>query len=36
VLGSVESYDELTSAAVDPYIAMRIAYLSYRAAQLKK
>jgi len=33
---AVESYDELTSAAVDPYIAMRNAYLSYRAAQLKK
>jgi phospholipid-binding lipoprotein MlaA len=33
---AVEDYDELTSAAVDPYIAVRNAYLSYRANQLKK
>jgi phospholipid-binding lipoprotein MlaA len=33
---AVESYDQLTSVAVDPYIAVRNAYLSYRAAQLKK
>ena len=33
---AVESYDQLKAEAVDPYIAMRDAYLSYRAAQLKK
>jgi phospholipid-binding lipoprotein MlaA len=33
---SVEAYDQMKSEAVDPYIAMRDAYLSYRAAQLKK
>lgn len=33
---AMESYDQMKSAAVDPYIAMRDAYLSYRAAQMKK
>ena len=33
---AIETYDEMKSEAVDPYIAMRDAYLSYRAAQLKK
>jgi phospholipid-binding lipoprotein MlaA len=33
---TVQAYDELKAAAVDPYIATRNAYLSYRAAQLKK
>ncbi len=33
---SIDTYDQLKSEAVDPYIAMRDAYLSYRAAQLKK
>lgn len=33
---SVESYDQLKAEAVDPYVAMRDAYLSYRAAQVKK
>jgi phospholipid-binding lipoprotein MlaA len=33
---AVESYDQLKSEAVDPYVAMRDAYLSYRAAQVKK
>jgi phospholipid-binding lipoprotein MlaA len=33
---SVEAYDQMKSEAVDPYIAMRDAYLSYRAARLKK
>jgi phospholipid-binding lipoprotein MlaA len=33
---SVEDYDQMKSEAVDPYIAMRDAYLSYRAAQAKK
>jgi phospholipid-binding lipoprotein MlaA len=33
---AVESYDQLKSEAVDPYIAIRDAYLSYRAAQIKK
>jgi phospholipid-binding lipoprotein MlaA len=33
---SVEAYDQIKSEAVDPYIAMRDAYLSYRAAQVKK
>jgi phospholipid-binding lipoprotein MlaA len=33
---AVESYDQLKAEAVDPYIAMRDAYLSYRAAQVKK
>jgi phospholipid-binding lipoprotein MlaA len=33
---AVESYDQLKSEAVDPYVAMRNAYLSYRADQVKK
>ena len=33
---AVESYDQLKSEAVDPYISVREAYLSYRAARLKK
>jgi len=33
---SVEDYDQMKSAAVDPYVAMRDGYLSYRAAQVKK
>ena len=33
---SIEIYDQMISGAVDPYIAVRNAYLSYRAAQLKK
>jgi phospholipid-binding lipoprotein MlaA len=33
---AMETYDEMKSEAVDPYIAMRDAYLSYRAAQVKK
>ena len=33
---AMEDYDQLKLAAVDPYIAMRDAYLSYRAAQMKK
>jgi phospholipid-binding lipoprotein MlaA len=33
---SIDAYDQMKSAAVDPYIAMRDAYLSYRAAQVKK
>jgi len=33
---SIEVYDQMKSGAVDPYIAVRNAYLSYRAAQLKK
>jgi phospholipid-binding lipoprotein MlaA len=33
---AVETYDQMKSAAVDPYIAMRDGYLSYRAAQVKK
>ena len=33
---TVETYDKLKSAAVDPYIAVRDAYLSYREAQMKK
>ena len=33
---TVQAYDQLKAAAVDPYIATRDAYLSYRAAQLKK
>lgn len=33
---SVEDYDQMKSAAVDPYIAIRDGYLSYRAAQLEK
>jgi phospholipid-binding lipoprotein MlaA len=33
---SIEAYDQMKAEAVDPYIAMRDGYLSYRAAQLKK
>jgi phospholipid-binding lipoprotein MlaA len=33
---AIDSYDQLKSEAVDPYVAMRDAYLSYRAAQVKK
>jgi phospholipid-binding lipoprotein MlaA len=33
---AVETYDQIRSGAVDPYIAVRDAYLSYRTAQLKK
>jgi phospholipid-binding lipoprotein MlaA len=33
---NVETYDQLKSGAVDPYIAVRDAYLSYRSAQIKK
>ena len=33
---SVETYDQMKSAAVDPYIAVRDAYLSYRSAQMKR
>jgi phospholipid-binding lipoprotein MlaA len=33
---SIKAYDEIKSAAVDPYIAVRDGYLSYRAAQIKK
>jgi phospholipid-binding lipoprotein MlaA len=34
--GSVHAYEEMKEAAVDPYIAVRNAYLSHRAAQLEK
>lgn len=33
---AIENYDQMKLAAVDPYIAMRDGYLSYRAAQMKK
>jgi phospholipid-binding lipoprotein MlaA len=33
---AIEDYDQLKSGAVDPYVALRDAYLSYRAAQIKK
>jgi phospholipid-binding lipoprotein MlaA len=33
---AIEVYDQMKSAAVDPYVAVRDAYLSYRAAQIKK
>jgi phospholipid-binding lipoprotein MlaA len=33
---AVEAYDQMKGEAVDPYIAMRDGYLSYRAAQVKK
>jgi phospholipid-binding lipoprotein MlaA len=33
---TVETYDQIRSEAVDPYIAVRDAYLSYREAQTKK
>ncbi|MBV9671554.1 MAG: VacJ family lipoprotein [Verrucomicrobia bacterium] len=32
----IDTYDQLKASAIDPYIAVRNAYLSYRAAQLKK
>ena len=32
----VDTYDQVTADAIDPYIAVRNAYLSYRAAQLQK
>ena len=34
--GSVRTYEQMKEAAVDPYIAVRNAYLSHRAAQLQK
>jgi phospholipid-binding lipoprotein MlaA len=34
--GSVRTYEQMKEAAVDPYIAVRQAYLSHRAAQLEK
>jgi phospholipid-binding lipoprotein MlaA len=33
---TVDAYDQLKAEAVDPYISMRDAYLSYREAQVKK
>jgi phospholipid-binding lipoprotein MlaA len=33
---SVRTYEQMKEAAVDPYIAVRNAYLSHRAAQLEK
>lgn len=33
---SIDTYDQMKSGAVDPYIAMRDGFLSYRAAQVKK
>ena len=33
---SVQDYDQMKAAAVDPYVAMRDAYISYRAARVKK
>jgi phospholipid-binding lipoprotein MlaA len=33
---AIDTYDQLKSGAVDPYIAIRDAYLSNRAAQIKK
>jgi len=33
---AVESYDQMKAEAVDPYVAMRNGYLSYRAEQVKK
>jgi phospholipid-binding lipoprotein MlaA len=33
---SIDIYDQLKAGAIDPYIAIRNGYLSYRAAQLKK
>ena len=33
---SIDTYDQMKSEAVDPYIAMRDGFLSYRAAQIKK
>jgi phospholipid-binding lipoprotein MlaA len=34
--GSVRTYEQMKEAAIDPYIAVRQAYLSHRAAQLKQ
>jgi phospholipid-binding lipoprotein MlaA len=34
--GSVHAYEQMKEAAVDPYSAVRNAYLSHRAAQLEK
>jgi phospholipid-binding lipoprotein MlaA len=33
---SMKDYDQIKSGSVDPYIAMRDGFLSYRAAQIKK
>ena len=33
---AVDAYDEMKAAAVDPYVATRDGYLSYRAEQIKK
>jgi phospholipid-binding lipoprotein MlaA len=33
---AVDTYDQITSAAVDPYIAVRDGFLTLRAAQVKK
>jgi phospholipid-binding lipoprotein MlaA len=33
---AIEEYDQMKLVAVDPYIAMRDGYLSYRAARMKK
>ena len=33
---AVDTYDKITSGAVDPYVAVRDGYLSYREAQIKK
>jgi phospholipid-binding lipoprotein MlaA len=33
---AIDTYDQMKSEAVDPYVAIRDGYLSYRAAQLKK
>jgi len=34
--GAVRTYEQMKEAAVDPYISVRQAYLSHRAAQLEK
>lgn len=33
---AIDTYDQIKSEAVDPYIAIRDGYLGYRAAQIKK
>ena len=33
---AIDTYDQIKSEAVDPYIAVRDGYLGYRAAQIKK
>jgi phospholipid-binding lipoprotein MlaA len=33
---SVQDYDQMKAAAIDPYISVRDAYISYRAAQVKQ